>query len=56
MAERDAEAAINLMKMAIALLDKAGAGHTSAACHLQAAIDCGLTLENHDEEKMGNRY
>jgi hypothetical protein len=33
----DTTTALSLMRMALALLDKAGA--SSAACHLQAAID-----------------
>lgn len=34
---RDAEVALNLMRMALALLDKAG--ESLAACRLQAAIE-----------------
>jgi hypothetical protein len=36
---REAETALSLMRMALALLDKAGAGTTGTAIHLQAAID-----------------
>ena len=31
--------ATNLMRMALAVLDKAGEGASAAACHLQGAID-----------------
>lgn len=31
--------AVSLMRMALAVLDEAGEHDTSAACHLQAAID-----------------
>ncbi|GAA5063538.1 hypothetical protein GCM10023208_34610 [Erythrobacter westpacificensis] len=37
----DTKTAVSLMKMALALLDKAGEGTSAAACHLQAAIDAG---------------
>lgn len=33
------EAALSLMRMALALYDRNGRGATCAACHLQAAID-----------------
>ena len=37
--QKNIEVATNLMRMALGLLDKAGAGATYVACHLQAAID-----------------
>jgi len=55
MVEREVATAIHLMKMAIALLDKAGAGHTNVACHLQMAIDFSASLEINDAEKIARR-
>ena len=36
---REIATATNLMRMALALLDKAGEGASVTACHLQGAID-----------------
>jgi hypothetical protein len=46
----DTSTAISLMKMGLALLDKAG--EQSAACHLQAAID---TAEGHRPMVAGDK-
>ena len=47
--KRPIDMALSLMKMALALLDKAGGDGALAACHLQAAIDairCGEPMQD----------
>lgn len=36
------DTALSLMRMAMSLLDKNGEGASSAACHLQAAIEAAM--------------
>ncbi len=45
MIKKEVSTAVSLMRMALALLDKAEAGASTTACHLQAAIDMATEAE-----------